>query len=132
MVWIVVMSIIGTITVIRAVIPSIAVPPIWNAPTPSVIGGTPKRAVVIVAIIATPSIITSIAVVSTPTIITTPSKVVIYIYDGLFRVISPTGISAFVIIDVLLNYCGAINIGTAVAIDIREDFICLSIFHCLI
>src|SRR5690606_8011626 len=126
MVWIVVMSIIGTITVIRAVIPSIAVPPIWNAPTPSVIGGTPKRAVVIVAIIATPSIITSIAVV------TTPSKVVIYIYDGLFRVISPTGISAFVIIDVLLNYCGAINIGTAVAIDIREDFICLSIFHCLI
>src|SRR5690606_41522005 len=69
---------------------------------------------------------------STPTIITTPTKVVIYIYDGLFRVISPTGISAFVIIDVLLNYCCAINIGTAIAIDIRENFICLSIFHCLI
>src|SRR5690606_42156762 len=96
MVWIVVMSIIGTITVIRAVITSIAVTPIWDAPTPSVIGRTPKRVVVIVAIVATPSIITSIAVVSTPTVITTPSKVVIYIYDGLFRVISPTGISAFV------------------------------------
>src|SRR5690606_29105955 len=132
MVWIVVMSIIGTITVIRAVITSITVTSIWEAPTPSVLGRAQKRFVVIVAIIATQSIITSIAVVSTPTIITTPTKVVIYIYDGLFRVISPTGISAFVIIDVLLNYCCAINIGTAIAIDIRENFICLSIFHCLI